>query len=197
MLFSTLHEKDGAFPARNAAFQNGDLVFIRGRTWRSWFVRFFDVSNDFSHVGIIRIIDGVPKVIHATPDADVVQLQNMEDFLSPANADHAGVYRLKYNQLTAEAASMKALGYFEQGISFDHRFDILCNDMLYCTELIWLAYKHSGIDLGEGEADFLYDSAPFGKVLLPGRLSKSRRLIKVEKDSYEKQDGNIRITRKK
>lgn len=178
-VFFTIHQSEDAINARNTSFQNGDLVFVRGRTWRSCIVRLFDVTDDFSHVGIVRIADGAPKVIHASPEADVVQLESMEDFLSPANIDHAGVYRLQNGQCIAEAASLEALGYFERGVSFDHRFNILLNDMLYCTELVWLAYKRAGIDLGEGESDFLYDAAIFGEVLLPGRLSKSRRLIKA------------------
>ena len=180
LAFIVFHKSDSVLSAGNVAFQNGDLIFIRGRTWRSWFVRFFD-AEDFSHVGIVRFVDGVPKVVHVAPEADMVRIESVGDFLS-SNIDHVSVYRLKDRRFS-ETASMEALGYFERGISFDHRFDIFCNDKLYCTELVWLVYKRAGVDLGEGEADFLYDSVPFGKVLLPGRLSKSRRLIKVDEDT--------------
>ena len=179
ILFLLIYEND-TLPVGNVAFQNGDLVFIRGRTWRSWIVRFFDITDDYSHVGIVRFVDGVPKIIHAAPETETVQFESAEEFLSTSKADKAGVYRLKNNRY-AEAASMEALGYFERGVSFDHRFDTLHSEALYCTELVWLAYKHAGIDLGKGEADFLYDSTPYGKVLLPGRLSKSEHLVKIEK----------------
>ncbi|MDR0653575.1 MAG: hypothetical protein LBG12_09770 [Synergistaceae bacterium] len=157
-------------------FQNGDLVFIRGRTWRSFFVRFFERTNDFSHVGIVRFVNDISCVIHATPEANAVRLDRIEDFSSPRKADSVAVYRLKVSPSFAEAASKEALSYFERGISFDHRFDTFNNDRLYCTELVWLAFKHAGIDLSERVVDFFYDSVLYGKVLLPERLSKNFRL---------------------
>ena len=178
--FRGSYESSRELPVDSVVFQNGDLVFILGKTWRSSVVRFFD-TEDYSHVGIIRFVYGVPKVIHAEPNTSIVRIESVEDFLSPSNARRAGVYRLRSDRFAkiAEAASLEALGYFERRVPFDHRFDILCNNKLYCTELVWLAYKHAGIDLGEGEADFLHDSALFGKVLLPGRLSRSAHLIKI------------------
>ncbi|MDR1873947.1 MAG: hypothetical protein LBQ90_02885, partial [Synergistaceae bacterium] len=89
-------------------FRNGDVVFIRGRTWRSFLVRFTEASNDFSHVGIVCIVDGFPYVVHATPEAETVRLERAEDFLSPANVDRAAVYRLDREALRAEAASREA-----------------------------------------------------------------------------------------
>jgi uncharacterized protein YycO len=164
---------DGAFD-----FRNGDVVFIRGRTWRSFLVRFAEASNDFSHVGIVSIVDGVPYVVHATPDAEVVRLERAEDFLSPANADRAAVYRLDREALRAEAASREARNYFERGISFDHRFDIANGDRLYCTELVWRAFKAAGVELGEGKENFLYDSKVYGEVLLPQALSECLRHVR-------------------
>ena len=176
------NKKSSELLARNVSFQNGDLVFMRGRTWRSWFVRFIDDIDDFSHVGIVRFVNGVPNVIHAAPEAEVVQLESVGDFLAQSNTDDVGIYRLINGQLIADEASLEAWNYFVRGTSFDHKFDILRDETLYCTELVWRAYKNVGVDLSEGEADFLYDSIIYGKVLLPKRLSMCRRLAKIVED---------------
>jgi len=176
------NEKSSEFLASSVSFQNGDLVFMRGRTWRSWFVRFIDDVDDFSHVGIVRFVNGVPNVIHAAPEAEVVQLESIGDFLSHSDTDNVGIYRLINGQLFADEASLEAWNYFVRGTSFDHKFDILRDETLYCTELVWRAYVNAGIDLSEGEEDFLYDAIIYGKVLLPKRLSMCRRLAKIVQD---------------
>jgi hypothetical protein len=154
--------------------RNGDVVFIRGRTWRSLLVRLAETSCDFSHVGIVRIVDGAPYVVHAAPEAKTVLLESAADFLSPSNVDSAGVYRLKRDPRRAEEASRNALRYFERKIPFDRRFDIRNGDELYCTELVWLAFKSVGVDLEEGAEGFLYDSKIYGEVLLPQALLRGR-----------------------
>ncbi|MDR1977296.1 MAG: hypothetical protein LBQ42_01025 [Synergistaceae bacterium] len=159
-------------PVGSFDFRNGDVLFIRGRTWRSLLVRFVETADDFSHVGILRIVDGIPYVVHATPEAEVVRLERVEDFLSPANADRASLYRLNNAQRLAEEASWEAWNYFKRGVSFDHRFNISDEDKLYCTELVWRVFKKAGVDLGEGDENFLYDSGVYGKVLLPQGLSR-------------------------
>jgi hypothetical protein len=176
---AAFYKSEPALSIERFDFQDGDLVFIRGKTWRSWLVRFMEVSGDFSHVGIVRIVNGLPHVIHATPDAEVVQLERVEDFLSPAKADRAGVYRLNENRHLAEAASREAWNTFEQKTPFDHRFDILNEDKLYCTELVWLVFKRAGVDLGKGNANFLYESKLYGKVLLPSQLTRSNVLVEM------------------
>ncbi|MDR2175041.1 MAG: hypothetical protein LBO82_03780 [Synergistaceae bacterium] len=161
-------------------FQNGDLVFIRGKTWRSFFVTFAEVkANDFSHVGIIRIADGTPYVIHAAPERETVKIESIDIFLSPANADHVGLYRLANRPHLAERAAGEAWRYFKEKVPFDHQFDISDEKKLYCTELVWLAYKHVGVNLDEMDGNFLRDVPIYGKVLLPTRLSESRLLTRI------------------
>ena len=159
------------------ALQNGDIVFIRARTWRSFVMRAAD--GDFSHVGIVRFAEGVyagPCVIHAKPEAKTVKMEPAADFFS--GAEHAAAYRPR-GRRAAEAASLEALGYFERRTPFYKQFDISDEARLYCTELVWLAYKRAGLDLGEGSEDFLSGVPMYGKVLLPSRLSGSACLEKV------------------
>jgi hypothetical protein len=159
--------------------RDGDLVFVRGRSWRSWLVRTAGEPEDFSHVGIVVTEGGKPRVLHAKPNAETVQIESVDDFLSASRVGRAGVYRVKSDGGEGKIASAEALGYFEDRKPFDGQFDISNGDRLYCTELVWLAYKRAGIDLGLGDPNFLFDSKLYGKVLLPFRLSESACLAKV------------------
>lgn len=155
------------------ALQNGDVVFIRARTWRSFAVR--AVDGCFSHVGLVRVAGGVPYVVHASPEGESVRMDLAEDFFSPA--DHAALYRPR-DRRAAESASREALGYFERSTPFDRRFDISDDARLYCTELVWRAYKRVGLDLSGG-TDFLSGVPVYGLVLLPEGLRGSAGLEKV------------------
>jgi hypothetical protein len=99
-------------------------------------------------------------------------------FFSPAAAERAEVRRPDARK-AAEAASREALGFYERRIPFDRRFDISDEKSVYCTELVWLAYKRAGLDLSEGTADFLAEVPLYGKVLLPSRLGESVHLKKI------------------
>ncbi|MDR3322491.1 MAG: hypothetical protein LBS93_08580 [Synergistaceae bacterium] len=166
--------------------RNGDVVFVEGRTWRSSLVRLARLvhprggwdSSGFSHVGIVRMFCGLPCVIHASPEDGIVKLESAEDFLATARIGGSGVYRLRAGGGAAEAASSAAWEYFARGCAFDRRFDMSTEDEIYCTELIWLAYRRAGVDLAKGIA--FYDSSLYGRVMLPADLSRSRLLVALD-----------------
>ena len=127
--------------------RDGDLVFVRGRSLRSCLVRMTGAPEDFSHVGIVVTEGGKPGVLHAKPNAKTLQIESIDDFLSPSRVDYAEVYRVKPAGEKGKIASAEALSCFWNGKEFDGQFDISNDDKLYCTELVWLAYKRAGIDL--------------------------------------------------
>jgi hypothetical protein len=161
------------------SLQNGDIVFIRARTWRSFVMRATD--GEFSHVGIVRLVGGAPYVVHADPDGEAVEMEPAADFFS--GVERAAAYRPREGR-AADSASREAVGYFERKTLFDRQFDISDGERVYCTELVWLAYKRAGFNLGEGTEDFLSDVPIYGKVLLPSRLSGSLHLEKIEDTAY-------------
>ncbi len=176
--FSFRHRED--FDYSTAQFRNGDLVFVSGRTWRSKIVGLLEKGPTvFSHTGIIRMINGSPHVIHASPDSEVVELEPVESFFSPEKVDCARVCRIEDNPVAAEIASRKALEYYTDNTPFDTGFNTEDGSMLYCTELIWRAYMHGGIDLAEGRWNYLHNPVLHGRLLLPYGLSQSPLLTEV------------------
>lgn len=168
------------FDYSEVQFWNGDLVFVSGRTWRSKIVSFLEKGPiAFSHTGIIRMINGSPHVIHASPDSEVVELEPIESFFSPEKVDCVRVCRVEDNLVAAEIASRKALEYYTDNTPFDTGFNTEDGSRLYCTELIWRAYMHGGINLAEGRWDYLHNPVLHGRLLLPYGLSQSPLLTEV------------------
>lgn len=160
--------------------QTGDLLFIQGRTWRGYVVLMLDHNHkDFSHVGLIQLRDGVPYLIHASPTSSAgrpdgaVQIEPLAEVLSSGTVEKAALYRLhdEYKQFAPPAVAI-AENFAAHAVPFDHDFSLLSPDKLYCTELIWLAYKRAGLDLVGMTPDQ-------STVLLPSMLYESPYLSEI------------------
>lgn len=168
--------------ADHSLLETGDVIFRRGNSMISNFILATDSESLYSHVGLIKKVDGKAFVIHASidespEDEGVVRLDPLEHFLAVDKASSSAIYRLHQEQQPlAEKAIEVALSYVNQKVLFDVDFDLSTPEKLYCTELVWRAYLEAGIDLVDGEFDHL--SIPFkeGKYLLPSRLIKSNYL---------------------
>jgi len=82
-------------------FENGDIILVNGKSWRSKVLTFFfRHPGGYSHSGILRKAGGIPFVVHASPESDHVEMEPLEDFLSPFEIEKAAVYRLKGRKKT-------------------------------------------------------------------------------------------------
>lgn len=163
-----------------SVFRTGDILFVRGTSWRSYVVVLLDKGNsDFSHVGLIRVEKGVPYVIHATPnpsegpESGSVISEALNEFLASKRITQAALYRLRGDSGgVAEAATIIAEGYAARATPFDHEFSLSSAEKLYCTELIWLAYKRAGLNV-------LDRFSERNAILLPSALSQSHYLTEI------------------
>jgi hypothetical protein len=146
---------------------NGDLVFRRTESFTSRVVLACDPEAVFSHVGMVYKTHNQVFVIHAVPgghssrNKQPLKCEPLESFLKD---DLAIDYRICHirpeHQMAANAAAEHAYTFFARGYLFDHDFDLATEQALYCTELVWKAYRKAGLEL-LGEADF--SLAPFSK----------------------------------
>ncbi len=133
--------------------QNGDLIFRRGTSIESQIVLLTDQDSEYSHIGMIYKINGKLFVIHTVPkenDADpgYIKLELIDEFLSDGKATRVAVYRLIQNSSEKiNIASSYAYNCYFKKLCFDNNYDLVTDAQLYCTELIWKAYKHAGVDL--------------------------------------------------
>lgn len=163
--------------------RSGDVVFIRGKSFRSAVVRLLEGSNrSYSHVGLVVLENGLPFIIHADPEHDAttdrVIKEPWDAVISPKRITAATIFRV-VGSSTADRlgiqASTVAQQFWRDELPFDHEFDLTTPQKLYCTELVWRAYMAAGIDL-RGRS--------FGsdrKYLLPSDLIKSGLLWEVQR----------------
>ena len=120
--------------------RDGDIICRLGdRLWSMYFKDISPIDKRFSHLGIIRIVDGSVTVINAEGRAiegkDHVNETPLEEFLAIAKA--IGIYRLHdYEGKTISSTAMDYIGY-----PFDWNFDLHDENKLYCTELLYAVMK--------------------------------------------------------
>lgn len=171
----------------SALLRDGDIIFRRGISFVSNVVLEADSKSPYSHVGIISFYDETPFVIHAVPDEsetgiDYVRKDPLHLFLRTDRASAYCVIRLT-DSLSSKKAAGFAKTYFDSKILFDDNFSLRDTTKLYCTELVWLAFKKAEVDLTNNEFDTL--AIPLGEnpYLLPGTLLNSTRTNQVTKKS--------------
>ncbi len=161
----------------NIEFHDGDLILRRGKSFVSQLVLLGDKDSEYSHIGLICIKNDTPFVVHAVPGEaeagmpEYVKMETVPDFLSIDKSADFAVYSLKSrHRVAGRVAAAKAKEYFSRHIMFDSKFDHTDNSELYCTELVWCAYRAAGIDLVETydkinvavyESDFIKPSSIF------------------------------------
>ncbi|MEF8816585.1 MAG: YiiX/YebB-like N1pC/P60 family cysteine hydrolase [Salinibacter sp.] len=169
-------------------FRTGDLLFVRGTSWQSRIVLFLDgyiedYGSHFSHVGMVWRRNGRAYVIHASPksllgvqDDGSVRLEPLRQFLSAAHISRAALYRVGVEDpRTAERAATMAREYVNRALPYDRVFDASTPGALYCTELVWRAYRAAGLRV---PATF---SARAHYPLLPSALSRSPLVTQIDR----------------
>ncbi|MDZ7763767.1 MAG: YiiX/YebB-like N1pC/P60 family cysteine hydrolase [Melioribacteraceae bacterium] len=166
----------------------GDIIFRRGISLISNMVLEADASSPYSHVGIIIFDSLQPFVVHAVPDEsesgiDYIKKDSLNQFLRKDRASAYAVYR-HYDRTASRLAAKISEGYYKKKILFDSAFDLFDSKELYCTELVWKAYKEVNVDITNNVFDTL--TIPLGKnpYLLPGTLLRSSRLTKITNVSF-------------
>ncbi|MBZ0201246.1 MAG: hypothetical protein K8H86_15340 [Ignavibacteriaceae bacterium] len=165
--------------------KSGDIIFRKGRGFVSQMVLLADSRSPYSHSGIIIKKKSDVFVLHAVPDEsedgiDWIKLESLSNFLSSEKAESAVVYRLKDDTTCISIkAARKAEEYLKENILFDASLDLKTEDKLYCTELVWKAYKNAGIDLIDGNFDHLNAPLGSGDYIFPSSLLGSKHLTKI------------------
>lgn len=161
------------------AIRPGDLVFRRGDSLASAAVLTVDPGR-YSHVGMVVQSPQGLAVVHAAPADDpaevrLVASERLDVYLAPAAASAAAIYRSQ-DAAIAEAAAAVAAEYHRRGLRFDAAFSLQSEDELYCTELVWRAFREQGTDLLDAPPRRIKNLVFQGPLILPSDLLGSSRL---------------------
>ncbi|MCB1036927.1 MAG: hypothetical protein KDD47_24080, partial [Acidobacteria bacterium] len=166
----------------------GDLLFRRGRSLNSHAVLLADPEAEFSHVAIVvgegasqRVVHAVPPEGESTAGGTVEEV--VGEFLSPKRATSWAAFRVRsHDRVLAERAARAAEAFARQKLPFDDRFDLEDAGRLYCTELVWEAYRQAGLDLTGGRREHLdFPLTPAQDYILPSTLTSSPDLERLER----------------
>lgn len=141
--------------------ESGDLVFRRTNSVGGQFVAMLDREQSFSHVGIAYTGMDKVYVIHVLPVGnEEVRIEPLQTFVEQSTS--LAIYRPHgIEQRVISNAVRNALSWVGRK-RFDRDFDIFSDNMLYCTELVYKAYKDAGIDITDGQFNSV--DFPFLKV---------------------------------
>ncbi len=140
-------------PLKLEMIRSGDLVFRQGRGFFSeLFSNIGDIDSIFSHVGIVYKGKNDVFVIHTEANeftgVGFARIEPLSSFISNRNSITYDFYRVKDLDNKNETLVLEtALKYVAEKIPFDINFNLKDNDKLYCSELVYKAYKSAGISI--------------------------------------------------
>ena len=171
---------------RECEFQEGDIVFRRGKGFESKAVLYAD-GGLYSHVGIVVDYQGKKMIIHSVPweqehkdDEDKMKMDSIEGFFSHERAVVGAICR-PIDSLVCKQSAKYAIELFHNGILFDHDYDSSDTSKLYCTELLTFIYKKCGRKLVESDGHDVNFPLIKHKVILPSDIYNSKQLKLIRK----------------
>ena len=169
-------------------FREGDLVLRCGYGAESKVVTEASQSI-YSHIGILHYDTPTAQwqVLHAVPgeaeqgEPEWLKAESISEFYASDRASCGAWMRVDCPDSIAAAAARYALQKVKEQVEFDNDYLLSDTTQIYCTELVWLAYLHQGIDLSEGhrqEVPTVFSED--GACIFPCDIEKSTQILYVK-----------------
>lgn len=170
------------------SFREGDLVLRCGYGAESHIVSETSNSN-YSHIGILHFDVGKSQwmVVHAVPgeaengEPEWLKAEPIADFFAPDRAIRGAWMRVDCPDSIAEAATRYALQKVAKRVEFDNDYLLSDTTRLYCTELVWQAFLHQGLDISDQRRHNM--STLFsedGECIFPRDIEMSSKILYVQ-----------------
>ncbi|MEM6257954.1 MAG: YiiX/YebB-like N1pC/P60 family cysteine hydrolase [Planctomycetota bacterium] len=178
--------------------KSGDIIVAGGVSLQSRMVMSLTEGNHYSHVGLIQSTPDGLFVIHAAPTGagdgglgDRVARIPLSLFLSERGYVAVQVMRVKVERADSSQLAQDACDYAfaiaEQAIPFDGNFDLAEQEKIYCSELIYLAYRHAGLDWPDTLIRSVSTMLKDGPVILPEAFTQCDVLETIWQHSNERE----------
>lgn len=176
-------DAEARLSAEGILFRSGDVLFLRGNGLLTQAVLAVDDASAYSHVGLVHQVGSTSLLVHASPGDSLaettrIRVEPIERVFAESRA--AVLYRPRppFREIGARAAAI-AHRYVDEGRTFDAGFCLDTERELYCTELVWRAYREAGLDLAGGRFDDLSLPLFHEPCILPSRLQRSPYLRRI------------------
>jgi hypothetical protein len=169
-------------------FREGDLVLRCGYGAESKVVTEASQSI-YSHIGILHYDTPTAQwqVLHAVPgeaeqgEPEWLKAESISEFYASDRASCGAWMRVDCPDSIAASAARYALQKVKEQVEFDNDYLLSDTTQIYCTELVWQAYLHQGIDLSEGhrhEVPTVFSAD--GACIFPCDIEKSTKILYVK-----------------
>ena len=145
--------------------------------------------SSYSHIGILHYDSLTARwmVVHAVPgeaeagEPEYLKSEPIEEFYAADRAFQGAWARVDCADSIAAEAARYALQKVAERVEFDNDYQLSDTMQLYCTELIWQAYLHQGIDLSDQQRhDVPLFVCKDGECIFPSDIEKSTKTIYVK-----------------
>jgi hypothetical protein len=155
-----------------------DIILSKGQSVQSKFIGLFKFSiEDYSHIGIvIKEKDGNIFILHSTPDGtntNGIRYDDLQTFLNLSDVSGYKVLRYKSISFDFRMRLRKEFDkYKTRKAHFDFDFNNYENNKIYCSELVWLVFRNSG----------LFENSDFnlGRPIYPKYFLELNKLVTVD-----------------
>lgn len=126
--------------------QNGDLLTRSDDDFESLSLQNFSTRDRrYSHSGLVFLEDSHYYVYHSmagpeNPDGHF-RREPFDSFVSPAKKTGFGVFRYQLSLGEIEALHTLYKKYYQEKIPFDKSFNLISDDSMYCSEIIYKSLK--------------------------------------------------------
>ncbi len=141
-------------------FHNGDLIVRAGNDQLSeLFKKLNTIEKKYSHCGVLIKKDNNYYVAHIIAGLKHrhhrILLEKWEDFVQEKNNNAWAVYRYALDtQFIKKMTDTLLVWKSSRNIAFDADFDLISNDKMYCSELVYKALLAAG-----AKVDFIQQSS--------------------------------------
>lgn len=137
-------EKWDAAGLDQSILKDGDMVLRHSKGFVSDAILSFSTNDpQYSHSGIVKVVNGKPHVYHTTGGEENVsnkmKLEPLELYCHPSAVFKFGVFRFDLDNEQLESFMGVLDGYYDRGVEFDMDFDMATEDVMYCSEMIYKA----------------------------------------------------------
>ena len=130
---------------------SGDLVLRCGKDEISHLFSRLNTRNPtYSHCGVLNKTDSGVFVFHilssAQHNAGDIVYEPFERFVRPEISEKWCIVQYHFDRLQRARFCNQIAFYFSKNILFDSEFNLVSDDKMYCSEMIYKAILHSGLD---------------------------------------------------
>jgi len=131
-------------------WHNYDLILTKGQSIQSKLISLLNLTlEDYSHIGIIYKENGIIYILHSTPDGTEKNGIRYDDFQTFINLSNVCDYKvLRFKNITSDMChklNIEFDKYKTISVPFDYDFNNNDHNNIYCSELVLLIYKSSGL----------------------------------------------------